>query len=689
MAEFIPFMSRAERTASHNMGDFIRFCREDLTVFGAGLRFDDEAWDVSASYPCPSGPGQETLHFTEFAPRRSQRRGPAFGEPLGSQARAYIRYEAGRRRAATPPQYDVFAFRAIAAALKQLAVEPDLLHVDRHVLDAALNVAIVRGGARYATQVGQRLGVIAAFLRKHNLSAVAPLDWQHGIAYGATHTSRIGPEADERRAAKLPSQEVLHAVADAFRIATEPGDVILTSIVALLCCAPDRINEILRLSVDCEIPPLTKDDPGYMLRWPGSKGFQDGAKAIPDLMAPIARQAIMRLRQHTNEARLIATWYEENPGKLYLPEDCAHLRGMDLTASDVARIIGFELRTGGTQFLRKAGVVPIEPSAKKRFNLRHEYLFADVERAIVGLLPPGWPILDPRTELKFSEALMVSRQNQFGDGWATWRCMIAPIAYMDVYSGLSHKDDRKSMFDRLGLSTPERPIRLTSHQLRHYLNTVAQRGGLSQLEIAAWSGRRDVRQNAAYDQRRPEEVIERKRQHDRELAAMRGGKPVRVNPPVTMAEVAARGEHGHATEIGFCTQDFAAAPCPLYGDCMHCTKHVCIKGSHPGQVGKVAAQLALARGSLAKAAEADLKDYEGAAEWVRSHTETIQRLEQLHALLTDPATPVGSKITLAKSGRYTLIEQAMRDHQAATGVQLIPPSGAPVPPSGTGAVPLG
>jgi len=209
------------------------------------------------------------------------------------------------------------------------------------------------------------------------------------------------------------------------------------------------------------------------------------------------------------------------------------------------------------------------------------------------------------------------------------------------------------------------------------------------LEIAAWSGRRDVRQNAAYDQRRPEEVIERKRQHDRELAAMRGGKPVRVNPPVTMAEVTARGEHGHATEIGFCTQDFAAAPCPLYGDCMHCTKHVCIKGGHPGQVGKVAAQLALARGSLAKTAEADLKDYEGAAEWVRSHTETIQRLEQLHALLTDPATPAGSRIILAKSGRYTLIEQAMRDHQAATGVQLIPPSGAPVPRSGTGAVLLG
>ena len=41
-------------------------------------------------------------------------------------------------------------------------------------------------------------------------------------------------------------------------------------------------------------------------------------------------------------------------------------------------------------------------------------------------------------------------------------------------------------------------MRIRTHAFRHYCNTLADRGGLSDLELALWSGRRDVRQNAAY-----------------------------------------------------------------------------------------------------------------------------------------------------------------------------------------------
>lgn len=674
MAELIPFIPKAEQTAAANMASFVRFCRESLTVFGAGLRFDDPAWDVSEFYPRPGCTGRETLYFTEYGPS-GNRRGDPFKQPLGSQLRAYVRYKAGWKVTQTPPAIAIYAARAIAAALRQLGLKQDLLLVDHRVLDTAVNVAKSKNGKSYAPSVGQELAAIATFLRKNHLSVVSPVDWRHGIAGAVFHTHRIGPEAESRLAAKLPSQAALNALADAFHTASTSGDIILTSVVALLSCAPDRINEALRLELECEVA----DESGYKLRWPGSKHFQDGEKGIPEIMAPTAKLAIKRLRQNTREARLVATWYEDHPSELYLPTDCIHLRGKDLSTADVARIVGFPKRTGALTWLVEAGLKPVgRRPAISLGTPSNFYRFSDVENAIVAMLPGGWPILDPRTNLKFSRALMIVKRNELDEGWFTWRCMVAAISYQDVYSAFASTGAKRTIFERLGMSTPEKPIRLKSHQLRHYLNTIGQRGGLSQLEIAAWSGRRDVRQNVVYDHRRPEEVIERKRNQDREVAALRGGKTVVINAPVARNELVSCGEHGHATEIGFCSQDFAAAPCPMFGDCFHCMKHVCIKGSDPGQVEKLSIALTLARSSLEKAVGAVEMDYEGAEEWLKSHTETVQRLEQLQAIMTDPSIPNGTRIALAKSGRYDLVEQALHDHQAITGLKLTELGSAPV-----------
>jgi hypothetical protein len=189
------------------------------------------------------------------------------------------------------------------------------------------------------------------------------------------------------------------------------------------------------------------------------------------------------------------------------------------------------------------------------------------------------------------------------------------------------------------------------------------------MEIAAWSGRKDVRQNADYDHRTPEEKLERKRRRDGELTKIAGGA-AKINQPVTRAEAAARSAHGHATEIGFCEHDFAASPCAMFMECINCTKHVCIKGHDPKHLERVGLALASARNSLAKAEQARAEEYEGAEEWIKAHRETVERLEQLHTILSDPTLPDGSLIRLAKSGRYSLVEQAMRDHEVVTNVLL-------------------
>jgi len=293
------------------------------------------------------------------------------------------------------------------------------------------------------------------------------------------------------------------------------------------------------------------------------------------------------------------------------------------------------------------------------------FRFADIERAILSLLPRGFPIMDVATGLRYSEALLVVRRNEFWAGHNAWRCMIAPVTYGNIMKNF-HRE--KGVFTRLGLATPEDQVVLKSHQLRHYLNTLAQRGGLTEMEIAAWSGRKDVRQNAAYDHRSPLELLEKKRRREGELAA--AARPRKMNRPVSRAEGESRASHGHMTEIGFCEHDFASAPCTMFMDCLHCKKHVCVKGRDPRHLEQVRLSLEGARRSHAQAENALSSQFEGAEEWTRAHSETIERLEQLEAILSDPAVPDGASIRLAKSGRYSLVEQAIQDHESLTGLPL-------------------
>lgn len=683
MADLIPFVPKAGLAATANMEEFVRFCREELTVFGADLDFDAPTWDVTEFYQRRGKNHRILLNFVGIAPRHGLL-GEPMPEPFARQIKAYLRYHAGRGSKKSPPHNEIIAFRELLAAFRDKGMVADLASIDAHVLDHAVQLAAGRKSGDYGARIGVYLGPLPKFLREKNLAAHAPIDWKHGQEWQSFKGAKTGKTAGERRAALLPSGEALSALPEAFRKAKEPRDVVATSVMALLSCAPSRINEIFALASDCEIKPLTEGEDGYMLRWAGSKGYHDFAKGIPAVMADVAKEAIVRLRKHTAEPRRIAAWYEQHPDQLYLPQDCAHLRGQDLTGADLARIIGFADAANGRDWALDLKLKPIEGLRSAKGRVLFAFRFSDVERAILSLLPRGFPVFDKATGLRYSEALMVVRRQEFADrGRMRWRCMIAPVTYNNIQKSFHSAD---GVFTRLGLSTAEHPIVLKTHQLRHYLNTLAQRGGLSEMEIAAWSGRKDVRQNAAYDHRTPEEMLQRKRRRDKELAAITGGA-MKVNPPVTRAEAAARTTHGHATEIGFCEHDFAASPCVMFMECLHCTKHVCVKGHDPRHLERVTLALESARRSLTEAETALSKEYEGAEDWVRAHQETIERLEQLRAILTDPAVPDGSLIRLAKSGRYSLIEQAMRDHEDVTGALLTrDPVGARAIPGSSGDV---
>ncbi|ANY81330.1 hypothetical protein BB934_26475 [Microvirga ossetica] len=668
MAELIPFIPKATLTAAANMEAFVRMCRHDLDVYGSDLDFDAPTWDVTKFYFKRGFKGRMLLNFVEEARKQKTLPGSPVKEPFASQVKAYIRYYVGIKAPTSPPLMEIRAMRELYWAFLKSGLKPDLGAINAQLLDQAVDLADTRVPGDYGPRVGLHLRYLSTFLHEKHLAANAPVDWKHGLKWQVAKKRRLGEAAKAIREKKLPSDRALRALPTAFQLAKSPQDIISTSVMALLSCAPSRVNEIFALAADCEVQPLSEGEQGYMLRWAGSKGYPDFIKGIPAVMADVAKEAICRLRDQTDEARRIAGWYERYPDQLYLPEDCAGLRGKILTGADIEQIIGFTRPKEGQLWAQRQGIRATALVRGANGRTSRGFKFADIETAILSLLPRGFPLMDKATGLRYSEALMIVRRREFGSRrQARWRCMFDAVSYDNIMKQFHTAD---GIFARLGLSNPDDPITLKTHQLRHYLNTLAQRGGLSEAEIAAWSGRADVRQNTVYDHRTPEERLEQGRRREKELANVRGQR-IRVNPPVSREDGQKRATHGHATEIGFCEHDFASSPCSMFMECLHCTKHVCVKGHDPQHTKRVSLALESARRSLAEAEAAMAKEYFGAEEWVRAHRGTIDRLEQLLAILLNPSVPDGTLIRLSRSGQYSLIEQAMRDHEAVTGAVLL------------------
>ncbi|WP_232311328.1 hypothetical protein [Pseudoalteromonas issachenkonii] len=126
-----------------------------------------------------------------------------------------------------------------------------------------------------------------------------------------------------------------------------------------------------------------------------------------------------------------------------------------------------------------------------------------------------------------------------------------------------------------------KPLSLTTHQFRVWLNTHAKIGGVDDWKIAQWSGRADLTQNVAYDLR----TLEQKDLLKTELmVASYEDSPSalvlrKARLPVPLKSIGVDREGvADFTGIGFCVHDFARTPCTKAGECVTCKEHVCIKG---------------------------------------------------------------------------------------------------------------
>ncbi|MDR2892037.1 MAG: integrase [Deltaproteobacteria bacterium] len=640
-----------------NIESFILKCRNELSVFGKDLNFDSDLWDVTNALNRKAmGNKRERIRFSNL--KTAKDKSPESMHPAFKDfAKAYIRYHHALR----PSQsigHRLGALRVIEAALAEhgLPPAPHKLNVD--ILNRAVQIAnSYFKSPALIHRIGGQFQQIVKFMNTNKMVS-QNIFWKNPLKR-PPDAVRVGKKADEDRLKKMPSEASLDAIPEVYKLATEPNEILISSTAAILFCMPSRIHEVLELPLLCEDETTygKRKKKVYSLRWWPGKYAKPMLKPVLAAAEGLVREALAKIRSVTEEARTIARWYIQHPDMIYLDENTEPLRQKNfLLLQEVSEVLGLPHLLAVREWCKSQKITLHGPESKVSFD--------DLEKAVLRQLPANFPILAYKTGLRYDEALFVVLKNQLHSTHHTLKCIIEPVNINTINYGLGARvaHGSPSIFTRLGFTEPDgSPIVINSHQFRHYLNTLAQLGGLSQLDIAKWSGRANVSQNVVYDHVTDDQALALVRSAVGDSSLMFGPmKKVNINMPMTRDKYAAlKIQTAHTTDIGFCINDFTMNPCDHYRDCLFCKHLVCLKCDKKKQK-NILARLKEANDLMIMAQNAVNEGYYGSDRWLEHHKQTVARLTELHTIMKDPNIHQDAVIQLAQPRQKKQIKNSAK-----------------------------
>ncbi|MBD3612484.1 MAG: integrase [Hydrogenovibrio crunogenus] len=649
MPSVIQFIPRAERDASKNLEDFISTCKRQLTVFGADLNWSDWKWPKAANFTKVGVKSRSVNPDSDLL-------APEFMD----FAKAYFRYQQGHKP--TVAKNEMRALRTIEQALLEHNGSADISKISISVLDEAVVVARQSYEKMASYHAGREIERLAKFVSDKNLVPEKLDSWKNPIKR-ANDRVNTGQKAKSDREKKLPSSDVLEAMAEIFASNPDnPRDIFTSSVFAMLMCAPSRIAEILLLPVDCEVEE--KDSQGdiqYGWRFYSGKGFGGDIKWIPKVMVPIAKEAIARIKSLTAPARDLAKWIEDHPRSFYPHTGCPKVDSVaKLTAIEAAIALGFVARDKASAQTSLAGM-------KLKSN-DYSYSLDELWNDYVMLRQPdSFPWLSKEQDIKYSNALFCMTKNLLHEQRGNSPVILWAPTNNVFNNDLSPRESLKrqthqSIFDRYGYKDAQgNRLKATSHQMRHLLSTIAERGGMAQDELAKWAGRADAKQNRVYNQMSEFEMVVRAEQFDPSKSLFGPVGEAKKHIPVTIQEFNTL-EKGtaHVTEYGFCVHDYTISPCDKYRDCLNCAEQVCVKGEDEKLL-RIKAQLAEVEEQFKASETAINEGLAGADRWHEYHQHTFTHLKQLVEILEDHNVPDGALIKLSNDKSFSQTNRVLRN----------------------------
>lgn len=667
MSIVIPFRGKAELAAEENLTAFIKYATENSPFIG--IDQSKNAWDIT-KFVKQRNRGHDTswVHFCSWRDTTGNRqiKTDFMKEPFLSFAKAAFN-ELMRRKMLTEYRRFIVALQAIEQALINLKLEPSVVHVTQEVMNEAAKLLSQK--LKDPWSVGRNLErIVNEFINPGRLSTV-DISWKSPYKFKNPPRSDVVNKSETNKDDKdrLPDPRAILALGDIFANSDHLPDKIVTAYVALAMFAPGRASEVLSLPVDC-IRTATEGKENLMgLQWLPAKGGEPMTKyAISDASEEVARKAINFLVELGKPARAAAEWYTSNPDKLYLPPRMEYLRGEPLTLWEITQIVGKkeeiksrDVKKGKYEFTRvpngtttdKSRISPEQQGAMWVSLLT----FDSVENAVLSRLASGFPILDDQTNLLWKDALFVLPANVLRPGIDFSAHIPENISIHSINHQLGSNPGGLTVFSRNNKLAPNgKPWELTTHQFRHFLNTLAQSKYLSQSLIAFWSGRKDVKQNEWYNHLPQEAFIEAYLKLEeyapkvgvigplKEKASNRAAKECITYDQALKLEIGAI----HVTRFGLCRHDYALTPCPKDKDCVNCGEHYVVKGDER-HLKEARFQVNLHLQAVQKCKEAIENGEIGVHKWLKRHQEHLERWQETLKLLEDPRIPPNTIITLS------------------------------------------
>ena len=656
----IQFASKDDAKPEANLAEFIRMCRDEVTWLSdhpdfdwGGFRWPGACWSKISARRKRIFDHSEALDpdFIDFA-------------------KAYYRYTASHSTSKLP--WTKPALRCLEAGLLQVTGSGSLHGLTSHVLDETTNVIRqYTDSTDYRYKLGRVLLDIARFVDRKRL---VPADLSHWRQPFSTDHQiyRTGLAAHLVANRKMPSQAGLEAIAELF--SNDPDDAqtrFLTAVWALLMSAPWRIGELLHLHVDAEYEGLDdKGVPTYGFRYYGAKGFQHDIKIVPKCMEPVAREAFGRLREMTQSARDLASHLE---AALDIPY--RYLGGPN---AGLDQPLSLEQKAAHLR-------CPIPKGVNAKYA--RKWRFASIRahwKTMKGHLPASFPEYSRTTGLRWSQALFCLYPHSLSEHkstnyyglWTPTKMTIQELLGTRTPVANSWRKQR-SIFVKWGYQEPGGSrIKLTTHQARHFLCTLAERGGMAQDALARWAARTMPKGNRVYNHMSEDEKVERSRSLQNQSSLHRyfldTHEHLQGNMPVEETDVHAK-ESGpvHKTLYGYCGLDWTMSPCMKYRDCLNCTEHLCIKGDADSLV-RIRSHVNDTQQEYNKALDAIRLGAAGADRWFQYQAWSLARSRELLRLLESDEVEDGAILKLEGPGAHSHVGRALDQRLGRDPDSLLP-----------------
>jgi hypothetical protein len=523
-------------------------------------------------------------------------------------------------------------------------------------------------------RIGSKLEGICKFLNQKGL-AKHKIKFRKVAKRGETHTnsdSRVDSESINERALKLPSKHSLIAVATLSNTELKGDDALFQSMVEIMFATGLRFDEVVSLDKDClykkeieERNVLTGMQDVFMvheIRYRAKKGGGFRTKTISESLVPIVTKGIQTAIKMLKPVRDVISAVKQYDYD-YFPL----LNDEEVSIADAWRLLGWSSNSNFQTYLRKRNVTincPVMDIDGKQIQLA-TFLPANLKESTADLAGESmsklWHLVKKITVAdKLEDMLFVTQHQRHHSKKTTEPWKFTLITHTQISDFIAGRPDMgvKSVFERYNLMFEDQPVRLTSHQFRHFLSTMLELSDtVSDIEVARYFGRKYSGDNAAYDHTNK---AKRVMDHSGDIIASTGVSSEQAKEAAILFTLVDKEEALDTigdltttliTSIGLCRHDYNDSPCGKHYACLRgCAEYYRVKGSKT-EIDEVTRIHIQQLQHVEAAKEAVDEEFHNANNWLISHQELLEGCETALSLEKDERIAVGERVQVFPEGK--------------------------------------